>query len=167
MQSGETHVTLRALHQMGWTVSQLAREFGLSRRHHSRSRLRGRGAAGSLRPGPGGARGDCARQHVARGGEGERRGPRGVLLPATTVTLTATRGHRCPRPLNSASRCPSPQPLGQELLDGRLHGRARPYPRAHGVVLQQCFLAARPRSHLTGPFTLRVAASAVCASEAA
>ena len=31
MQSGETHVTLRALHQMGWTVSQLAREFGLSR----------------------------------------------------------------------------------------------------------------------------------------
>lgn len=31
MQSGETHVTLRALHQMGWTVSHLAREFGLSR----------------------------------------------------------------------------------------------------------------------------------------
>lgn len=31
MQSGETHVTLKALHHMGWTVSQLAREFGLSR----------------------------------------------------------------------------------------------------------------------------------------
>ncbi len=31
MQSGETHVELKALHQHGWSVSDLAREFGLSR----------------------------------------------------------------------------------------------------------------------------------------
>lgn len=31
MQSGETHVELKALFRFGWTVSQLAREFGLSR----------------------------------------------------------------------------------------------------------------------------------------
>jgi IS30 family transposase len=31
MQSGETHVELKALQQHGWSVSQLAREFGLSR----------------------------------------------------------------------------------------------------------------------------------------
>ena len=31
MQSGETHVELQALHRLGWSVSELAREFGLSR----------------------------------------------------------------------------------------------------------------------------------------
>ncbi len=31
MQSGETHVELKPLQQHGWSVSQLAREFGLSR----------------------------------------------------------------------------------------------------------------------------------------
>jgi len=31
MQSGETHVELKALRHHGWTVSQLAREYGLSR----------------------------------------------------------------------------------------------------------------------------------------
>jgi transposase len=31
MQSGESHVELKALHRLGWSVSELAREFGLSR----------------------------------------------------------------------------------------------------------------------------------------
>jgi lambda repressor-like predicted transcriptional regulator len=31
MQSGETHVELKAVRHHGWTVSQLAREYGLSR----------------------------------------------------------------------------------------------------------------------------------------
>ena len=31
MQSGETHMEVKALHRLGWTVSALAREFGLSR----------------------------------------------------------------------------------------------------------------------------------------
>ena len=31
MQSGETWMELRVLHQHGWSISALAREFGLSR----------------------------------------------------------------------------------------------------------------------------------------
>ena len=31
MQSGETHLELKVLHDHGWSVSALAREFGLSR----------------------------------------------------------------------------------------------------------------------------------------
>ncbi len=31
MQSGETHMELKALRRLGWRISDLAREFGLSR----------------------------------------------------------------------------------------------------------------------------------------
>src|SRR5262245_60340745 len=63
--------------------------------------------------------------------------------PRNAVTSSSTdrcRTWRAPgRPI-SASRSPSPQSLGQQLLDGRLQGGARRYPRAHGVVLLQWFL---------------------------